>query len=148
MTSSRTSPPSWLAEGSRPADDDCCHHEHGQRYLWALVVAGQHAHPSVMSGSGERVVLVFTTLTFATAFMYFLGLRNMGRHPWTTGAGGRRCRSYELPWNRAAGDIKVVDFLDASNSVPCDPGGRQETGTSTTVFCQTWGAESPVLHRG
>ncbi|KAL3188562.1 hypothetical protein MRX96_022570 [Rhipicephalus microplus] len=164
MTSSRTSPPSWLAEGSRPADDDCCHHEHGQRYLWALVVAGQHAHPSVMSGSGERVVLVFTTLTFATAFMYFLVMRNMGRHPWTTGAaayawvyqagtpwsadcpkcqGGRRCRSYELPWNRAAGDIKVVDFLDASNSVPCDPGGRQETGTSTTVFCQTWVPNHP-----
>ncbi|KAH7957893.1 hypothetical protein HPB51_028122 [Rhipicephalus microplus] len=119
MTSSRTSPPSWLAEGSRPADDDCCHQERGQRYRRALVAAGQRAHPSVMSGSGGKVVLAFTTLTFATAFVYFLVTANMGRHPWTTGAASQprtpwcpRLEPHGLP--RVLG-VEAEDDADATS---------------------------------
>ncbi|KAL3188573.1 hypothetical protein MRX96_022579 [Rhipicephalus microplus] len=146
MTSSGTSPPSWLAEGSQPADVDCCHHERGQRYRWALVAAGQRAHPSVMSSSGERVVLAFTTQDLRHGLRVLSGHGKHEETPvdhWGRCQGVRRCRSYDLPWNRVAGDMKVVGFLDASSSIPCDPGGRQETGTSTTVFCQTWAPNHP-----
>ncbi|KAH7950691.1 hypothetical protein HPB51_028276 [Rhipicephalus microplus] len=171
MTSSRTSPPSWLAEGSRPADDDCCHHEHGQRYLWALVAAGQHAHPSVMSGSGGRVVLVFTTLTFATAFVYFLVMGNMGRQPWTTGAASQprtpRCTRLDPHGLPMVLSVKAEDDAAATSY----PGTvRRVTSKSSAslmlaaVALRSWwapgdgnqhhrvlsdvGAESPALHRG